>query len=294
MVFKNSKLNRLLIGSLIVALAVPFVNVFMIYPHFSDFLINNVEDSAIRLAQHMENELQETGGWPSILEGTGPTEDGTALLNSYMSDFGPRKMKIFSATGVVVYSTDQGDLCSQNNIGYFHEVVAKGEVFSKVVKKESKSLEGQVFQDDVVEVYVPSIRDSRFTGAFELYYTITPQVASLDNLFMYASILPFAVSGFLLFALYWGFRNLDQSLIQQAESEEEIKVLQGIIPICMYCKEIRDDEGYWNRIESYIETHSEAHFSHGICDSCMEAHFGKKIADRVKEKTSKSRSIFFK
>ena len=59
------------------------------------------------------------------------------------------------------------------------------------------------------------------------------------------------------------------------EARAEIKTLQGIIPICMYCKEIRDDEGAWNRLENYIETHSDAQFSHGICDNCLkERHAG--------------------
>ncbi len=51
---------------------------------------------------------------------------------------------------------------------------------------------------------------------------------------------------------------------------EEIKTLKGIIPICMHCKEIRDDEGYWNQLESYITKHSEAKFSHCICDKCLK------------------------
>ena len=50
----------------------------------------------------------------------------------------------------------------------------------------------------------------------------------------------------------------------------EIKVLQGIIPICAYCKNIRDDQGYWNQVEKYVSDHSEAKFSHGICPACFE------------------------
>ena len=50
----------------------------------------------------------------------------------------------------------------------------------------------------------------------------------------------------------------------------EIKTLEGIIPICMHCKEIRDDEGYWNQLEKYITEHSEAQFSHCICDKCLK------------------------
>jgi PAS domain S-box-containing protein len=50
----------------------------------------------------------------------------------------------------------------------------------------------------------------------------------------------------------------------------EIKTLSGLLPICASCKKIRDDKGYWNRIESYIEKHSAAEFSHGICPDCMK------------------------
>lgn len=50
----------------------------------------------------------------------------------------------------------------------------------------------------------------------------------------------------------------------------EVKKLQGLISICAYCKKIRDDEGTWNQIESYIRDHSETEFSHFICPDCYE------------------------
>lgn len=50
---------------------------------------------------------------------------------------------------------------------------------------------------------------------------------------------------------------------------DRVKRLQGIIPICGYCKKVRDDEDYWQNVESYIATHSEAEFSHGVCPSCF-------------------------
>jgi hypothetical protein len=46
--------------------------------------------------------------------------------------------------------------------------------------------------------------------------------------------------------------------------------LRGLLPICASCKKIRDDKGYWNQMETYIEAHSEADFSHGVCPECME------------------------
>lgn len=53
---------------------------------------------------------------------------------------------------------------------------------------------------------------------------------------------------------------------------EELKVLSGLLPICAYCKSIRDDDGAWNPLESYIDRHSEAAFSHGVCPDCLRAH----------------------
>lgn len=49
-----------------------------------------------------------------------------------------------------------------------------------------------------------------------------------------------------------------------------VKILSGLIPICSSCKKIRDDNGYWNQLESYIKSHSEASFTHGICPECFE------------------------
>lgn len=51
----------------------------------------------------------------------------------------------------------------------------------------------------------------------------------------------------------------------------EVKTLQEILPICSYCKKIRDDENYWQTVEAYISTHTGATFSHGICPTCYEA-----------------------
>ena len=52
----------------------------------------------------------------------------------------------------------------------------------------------------------------------------------------------------------------------------EIKTLQGILPVCSYCKNIRDDKGYWSQIEAYISEHSAAKFSHSICPGCLKDH----------------------
>lgn len=66
-------------------------------------------------------------------------------------------------------------------------------------------------------------------------------------------------------ALATRIKELQEALVH-------IKTLQGIIPICSYCKKIRDDQQYWQQLESYISLHSGVQFSHGICPECYENH----------------------
>jgi hypothetical protein len=54
---------------------------------------------------------------------------------------------------------------------------------------------------------------------------------------------------------------------------DDINTLKGIVPICSYCKKIRDDKGYWNQLEAYIQKHSEAEFSHSICQECARKYY---------------------
>ncbi|MBW2681649.1 MAG: DUF3365 domain-containing protein [Deltaproteobacteria bacterium] len=54
---------------------------------------------------------------------------------------------------------------------------------------------------------------------------------------------------------------------------KEIKTLRGLLPICSHCKNIRDDKGYWSKIEAYIHKHSDAEFSHGICPECAKKYY---------------------
>jgi DNA-binding NarL/FixJ family response regulator len=62
-----------------------------------------------------------------------------------------------------------------------------------------------------------------------------------------------------------------KKLIQEALAT--VKTLKGLLPICAACKKIRDDNGYWNQLEAYIEAHSDAEFTHGLCPECRRRVF---------------------
>lgn len=61
---------------------------------------------------------------------------------------------------------------------------------------------------------------------------------------------------------------------------QQVKTLQGILPICARCKKIRDDKGYWNQVEEYICDHSEAEFSHSLCPVCMRDLYPEYMDDK--------------
>ncbi len=58
-------------------------------------------------------------------------------------------------------------------------------------------------------------------------------------------------------------------IAELSDALEHVKTLRGIVPICSHCKKIRDDEGYWHRVEEYVTAHTEAQFSHSICVDCL-------------------------
>jgi hypothetical protein len=68
--------------------------------------------------------------------------------------------------------------------------------------------------------------------------------------------------------------NMNLSLEKTVkERTQKLKILSGLLPICSHCKNIRDDKGYWNKIESYIHEYSDAEFSHGICPECAQKYY---------------------
>jgi len=68
--------------------------------------------------------------------------------------------------------------------------------------------------------------------------------------------------------------ELEQKNSELQAAMAQLRTLHGILPICSFCKQIRNDkEGSWQRLEEYIQNHSEAEFSHSICPKCMKVHY---------------------
>lgn len=69
--------------------------------------------------------------------------------------------------------------------------------------------------------------------------------------------------------------QLAHTIDELREAMGQLRTLRGIVPICMHCKSVRDDHGYWKLVEAYVSQHSDAQFSHSICPKCMEKYYSE-------------------
>jgi DNA-binding response OmpR family regulator len=65
-----------------------------------------------------------------------------------------------------------------------------------------------------------------------------------------------------------------EELLARVKTHIEVKILRGLLPICSQCKKIRDDQGFWEQVERYFETHAQVTFTHSLCPDCMDKLYG--------------------
>lgn len=81
-------------------------------------------------------------------------------------------------------------------------------------------------------------------------------------------------------------KERENLIAQLHKALTDVKTLSGFLPICSSCKKIRDDDGYWNQIEKYIQEHSDAEFSHGLCPDCVTELYSDFLGEEFCEKMS--------
>lgn len=107
---------------------------------------------------------------------------------------------------------------------------------------------------------------------------------TMSNVERFAAVLNFLIAGALGMAVARNRRALDIDLDQAMERERAaidereraaaaLRTLEGIIPICSYCHEVRTEVGAWEKLDQYVRTRTDADFSHGICPNCLAKHF---------------------
>jgi hypothetical protein len=283
-IWQNPLLRNTLIMSLVLATVLPLYDVFVIFPSFTNLLIESTKDDTESIARHLASMLISK---EPDLNSASFLEDLQREIIQLNINFDLKKLKVFSKSGEVLYSTNVSDIGHVNNRKYLSDVLTLGKVHSKFIHRDSESLEGQKLAVDVMEIYVPLISGGQVLGAFEIYYNITARKIQLDKLLSRSSVIVFTLAFVLLLVIVLLLFKENKTTFErkQAEAEREnlivelqeavakINKLNGLLPICAHCKKIRDDKGYWNQLEAYIREHSEAEFSHSICPDCAQKHY---------------------
>lgn len=128
-------------------------------------------------------------------------------------------------------------------------------------------------------------------GCIRIVYTVYLEEQITD--FMMASSMQgvmFLVLIYTNIMMFIGLIMLNQQAMERdyLESEKEVRTLRGVIPICMHCKEIRTDDGYWEHLEKYLSDHADVSFTHSICDSCREKYYPEVYQQRSRKSEDSS------
>ena len=212
--------RNILILSILVVILLPAYNTAFVYPSITKLFNETLMKDATSIAKHFmsmfeagTNELTQKSFNPQILK----------EIDTLRENFGLAKLKIFSKSGEILFSTDSKEIGGINAERYFQEIVAQGNVYTEVVKRNSDSLEHQRMLVDVVETYVPMVKDGVFLGAFEVYYNITEKKQNLESLLLnsFVIVIVLALSVLVLSAII--FVREKRRLIERERAEDKRK-----------------------------------------------------------------------
>lgn len=122
-------------------------------------------------------------------------------------------------------------------------------------------------------------------------FTLIPNVEQYSDYMRIRIFIAWIIVAFFSFSfelLRWRFfTQLETRNKELRMAIQNVHTLQGLLPICSICKRIRDDKGYWKRLEEYLSTHTDVTLTHGICDACMKEYYPDVYEVRQKKREQK-------
>lgn len=223
---KITFLRNMLLLSLLLVTILPLYDIFYIYPSYSNLLTEETEDEAIRFVNYLVRTLD--------------LEDRTFNHELITHDFGHEtevlmgdallvKLRVFSPTGEIIYSTVADEVGTINKNPYFHQVVARGRVYSKIVQKDRLTAEGQRLKMDVVETYVPLMTSAGFGGAMEVYYDITENRSQINLLTQRSTLMLVGLSISMFLVILVLLSKAKNFLIQREHAEKELQKSHDVL-----------------------------------------------------------------
>lgn len=183
------------------------------------------------------------------------------------------KIKIYSTDRRIAYSSDRSIIGRKSPENEGLDRALRGEVVSALQSGRGVwDLDDEQKLDlDMIETYLP-IRDinNEVVGAFEIYLDVSSYRAEIKKLLGASLGALFIVLTFTFGILLYFMRQSTKTLYSRTR---ELRILSGLLPICSFCKKIRNKKGEWELLERYITTRSESKFTHGLCPECRDKHY---------------------
>lgn len=233
-------------------------------------MIRNAEMMSIKLANHL---IEYFVVPEDALTYDHVTYELKDEIFEVLENFSLDKVKVFSSTGVVIFSTDPEDIGSLNKHDYFKVLVMEGHNLTKLVKKDSETLEGRIVTKDIIETYVPIRGQNNVVGAFEIYVDLTDTKALYNEVIKHSTIIIYIVS-FILFvslvvSLFYLSKNMEardkaEKMLQEHRDELEMLVRQRTAEVTAANVNLQED------IRKRIEVENALHESESKFRSLIE------------------------
>ena len=221
MIGKLPILRGMLAAGIVIVLAFPILDIGIVYPGYDNLLMTFGEQEAVRVCRHLAGTIDSL---PELTEASVQDSDLPEEAMRLLKAFHIERLKVYSAAAEVIFSSDPDEVGAVNNSAYFRQRVMNNEVISNTVEKKGSALEGRILRVDVVETYVPIMRQGKFFGAIEVYYDITERRAILSGHLVQSVVILLGMGGGLFTLFLITLFRAARSYRDQQAAEERLMV----------------------------------------------------------------------
>jgi diguanylate cyclase (GGDEF)-like protein len=219
---KPTFLTAIVVISIITIVLFPLFTIFHQYPNITRLLEGFTLNEAVGVAQYLSTIIVEDD---HLLEPGMLSEETIHQIQKIEQDAHFIRIVIYSPSGVILYSSEPGEIGEVNQDPYFRRLAADPKIMAKEVQRGGESFEKRYMSTDVVEAYVPIVREGRLTGIFEIYYDISPEKQKLRSLISLSSVVLFGMAAILLIAVFVSVARARQYLRDRERVLEELRTL---------------------------------------------------------------------
>jgi diguanylate cyclase (GGDEF)-like protein/PAS domain S-box-containing protein len=248
-ILRNHVLRNIVLLALVAAILLPLYIYVFIFPAFTRMMVENTEETVAHTANYVATQLLQG------LETISPQAiDAAPQLQRQLAetqrDLGLGKLRLFDRDGRIAYSSDAREVGQRNDSPFFREQVAQGQPYSKLKQHGHPTVEGTEALRDVVESYVPIMRNGRFIGAFEFYTDVTEHASLQSQLLSEASLVMLACMVGLIGALTYLLAGAARSLAAQRQADAQIREAAQVFNFSSDASLITDAHGVIRRVNA--------------------------------------------